>query len=163
MVVVNEELTAEEWKRRFEREREKVARLRQQICSMEMELKRWRSGGQVPEAEWASLISPESATNSLQDNSENTQLIAILIFCPVTPSSMTDSIFAIPERPAQQPLLSSRVGPISDDERRKYEEERSKLYAQLDEKDDEIQVQSQLAERLKQQLMEQVGLTQSMF
>lgn len=69
---------------------------------------------------------------------------------------MTDSIFVIPEKPAQQPLLSSRVGPISDEERCKYEEERSKLYAQLDEKDDEIQVQSQLAERQKQQLMEQV-------
>lgn len=68
---------------------------------------------------------------------------------------MTDSIFTISERPTQQPLLSSRVGPISDEERRNYEEERSKLYAQLDEKDDEIQVQSQLAERLKQQLMEQ--------
>jgi kinesin family protein 5 len=69
---------------------------------------------------------------------------------------MTDSIFVVPERPTQQPLLSSRVGPITDEERRKYEEERSKIYAQLDEKDDEIQIQSQLAERLKQQLMEQV-------
>lgn len=55
-----------------------------------------------------------------------------------------------------QPLLSSRTGPVLDAERRKYEEERSKLYQQLDEKDDEIQVQSQLAERLKQQLLEQV-------
>jgi hypothetical protein len=71
---------------------------------------------------------------------------------------MTDSIFAIPDRPTQQPLLSSRVGPINDEERKKYEEERSKLYSQLDEKDDEIQVQSQLAERLKQQLMEQVNM-----
>lgn len=69
---------------------------------------------------------------------------------------MSESMATIPERTAQQPLLSSRVGPIVDEERRKYEEERSKLYAQLDEKDDEIQVQSQLAERLKQQLMEQV-------
>lgn len=69
---------------------------------------------------------------------------------------MTDSMATIPDqRTTQQPLLSSRVGPIVDEERRKYEEERSKLYAQLDEKDDEIQMQSQLAERLKQQLMEQ--------
>lgn len=69
MVVVNEELTAEEWKRRFEREREKVARLRQQMHLMELELKKWRAGDKVPESEWASLISPESAINSLPDTS----------------------------------------------------------------------------------------------
>ena len=66
---------------------------------------------------------------------------------------MNESLFISAER--QQPLLSSRVGPVNDDERRKYEEERSKLYQQLDDKDDEIQMQSQLAERLQQQLMEQ--------
>lgn len=54
-----------------------------------------------------------------------------------------------------QPLLSSRVGPVTDEERAKYEEERNKLYQQLDEKDDEIQTHSQMAERLKQQLIEQ--------
>lgn len=69
---------------------------------------------------------------------------------------MIDSMAILPDqRATQQPLLSSRVGPIENEERRKYEEERSKLYAQLDEKDDEIQVQSQMVERLKQQLMEQ--------
>lgn len=70
---------------------------------------------------------------------------------------MTESmIFPPPDRPNAQPLLSSRVGPINDDERRKYEEERTKLYAQIDEKEDEIQSQSQQVERQKQQLMEQV-------
>lgn len=71
---------------------------------------------------------------------------------------MSDSMFNSLDRSVMnsQPLLSSRTGPVSDAERRKYEEERSKLYQQLDEKDDEIQVQSQLAERLKQELIEQV-------
>lgn len=139
VVVVNEELTAEEWKRRFEKEREKVARLRQQLQSVEQELNRWRGGDKVPETEWAN-ISAELTINSMQAENAN---------------SMIDSVMTQSYRPAQQPLLSSRVGPITDEERRKYEDERSKLYAQLDEKDDEIQVQSQLAERLKQQLMEQ--------
>lgn len=44
VVVVNEELTAEEWKRRYEREREKVLRLRAQLAAAEKELERWRRG-----------------------------------------------------------------------------------------------------------------------
>lgn len=43
-VTVNEELTAEEWKRRWEREREKVARLKGQLSRAELELERWRQG-----------------------------------------------------------------------------------------------------------------------
>jgi len=41
---VNEELTAEEWKRRWEKEREKVARLKGQLNRAELELERWRRG-----------------------------------------------------------------------------------------------------------------------
>ncbi len=44
VVVVNEELTAEEWKRRWEREREKVLKLRAQVAAAEKELERWRKG-----------------------------------------------------------------------------------------------------------------------
>jgi hypothetical protein len=43
-VTVNEELTAEEWKRRWEKEREKVARLKGQLNRAELELERWRRG-----------------------------------------------------------------------------------------------------------------------
>ena len=43
-VMVNEELTAEEWKRRYERERDKCARLRALIERYEAELLRWRLG-----------------------------------------------------------------------------------------------------------------------
>jgi len=43
-VMVNEELTAEEWKRRYERERDKCARLRGLIERYEDELARWRHG-----------------------------------------------------------------------------------------------------------------------
>jgi len=43
-VVVNEELTAEEWKRRFEKERDKNARLKGIIERYEAELSKWRAG-----------------------------------------------------------------------------------------------------------------------
>lgn len=43
-VVVNEELTAEEWKRRFEKERDKNTRLKGIIERYEAELAKWRAG-----------------------------------------------------------------------------------------------------------------------
>jgi len=43
-VVINEELTAEEWKRRYEKEKEKVAKLRGAIGRYEQEIQRWRAG-----------------------------------------------------------------------------------------------------------------------
>lgn len=46
MVKVNEDLTADEWKHKYEREREKVARLKGKLEQMEDELHRWR-GGQI--------------------------------------------------------------------------------------------------------------------
>ena len=42
--MVNEELTAEEWKRRYEKERDKCARLRALLQRYEAELLRWRMG-----------------------------------------------------------------------------------------------------------------------
>jgi hypothetical protein len=62
---------------------------------------------------------------------------------------MSESTMFPPQNPT---LYDSRLGAITDEERRKYEEERAKLYQQLDEKDDEIQ----LAERYKQELLEKV-------
>ncbi|OON20989.1 hypothetical protein X801_03120 [Opisthorchis viverrini] len=42
MVMVNEELTADEWRRRYERERDRVKKLRMVVSKLEAELKRWR-------------------------------------------------------------------------------------------------------------------------
>ena len=43
-VVVNEELTAEEWKRRYEKEKERNGKLKSMLHRFEAELNRWRSG-----------------------------------------------------------------------------------------------------------------------
>lgn len=46
-VIVNEELTAEEWKRRYEKEREKALRIKAQFTRAEYELSRWRNGKNI--------------------------------------------------------------------------------------------------------------------
>ncbi|PIO52387.1 hypothetical protein TELCIR_26307, partial [Teladorsagia circumcincta] len=60
------------------------------------------------------------------------------------------------------PMLTSVTGPITDEEKKKYEEERVKLYQQLDEKDDEIQRVSQEHEKLKAQVLLQDESIQAM-
>ena len=47
------------------------------------------------------------------------------------------------------------IGSLSNEERQKLEEERESLYQQLDEKDEEINQQSQFVEKLKDQMLEQ--------
>lgn len=55
VVTVNEELTAEEWKRRYEKEKEKVARLKGKVEVLEAELNRWRAGETVKTEEQVNL------------------------------------------------------------------------------------------------------------
>lgn len=58
---VNEELTAEEWKRRYEREKEKTARWRAKCEKLELELTRWRAGETVKPEEQVNLQEPFDA------------------------------------------------------------------------------------------------------
>ncbi|XP_067299085.1 kinesin family member 5Aa isoform X2 [Pseudorasbora parva] len=139
---INLELTAEQWKRKYEKEKEKSKSLRDTIQRLELELRRWRSGENVPETEQA------DADVVKLDVSEETSL---------------DN-----ERPSERQRererdldSSSIVVRISEEERQKYEEEIRKLYRQLDDKDDEINLQCQLSEKLKEQILDQDELLAS--
>ncbi|XP_075708101.1 kinesin heavy chain isoform X8 [Rhinoderma darwinii] len=123
---VNLELTAEQWKKKYEKEKEKNKTMKENIQKLEAELARWRNGENVPE------------TEQLSDGEQITQET-----CDETPVNDNNSSIVIR---------------ISEEERRKYEEEIRKMYKQLDDKDDEINQQSQLAEKLKQQMMDQEEL-----
>lgn len=128
-VSVNLELTAEEWKKKYEKEKEKNKTLKNVIQHLEMELNRWRNGEAVPEEEQISAKDQKT-----------------LEPCDNTP--ILDNIAPV-------------VAGISAEEKEKYDEEISSLYRQLDDKDDEINQQSQLAEKLKQQMLDQDELLAS--
>ncbi|XKL66188.1 hypothetical protein PGB90_009608 [Kerria lacca] len=136
VVTVNEELTAEEWKRRFEKEREKYNRLKVKYDKLESELSRWRRGESVKEDEQVNLQEPME---------------------PSTPVSSVVDIKKDLPMPAT-PGAGIMFGSLSNEERQKLEEERERLYQQLDEKDEEINQQSQYVEKLKDQMMEQEEL-----
>uniref|UniRef100_A0A674BRP6 Kinesin-like protein n=1 Tax=Salmo trutta TaxID=8032 RepID=A0A674BRP6_SALTR len=115
---VNLELTAEQWKKKYEKEKEKNRIMKETVQRLESELNRWRNG----EATYGHSSSSGLSRLPREDSS------------------------------------SSIVIRISEEERQKYEEEIRKLYKQLDDKDDEINQQSQLAEKLKEQMLDQEEL-----
>ncbi|XP_065149190.1 kinesin family member 5Aa [Paramisgurnus dabryanus] len=139
---INLELTAEQWKRKYEKEKEKSKSLRDTIQRLEMELKRWRSGENVPETEQTDpgLMKLDANDEVSLDNDRSSEHQQIR-------DRDSDS--------------SSIVVRISEEERQKYEEEIRKLYRQLDDKDDEINLQCQLVEKLKEQILDQDELLAS--
>uniref|UniRef100_A0A8C9XXE8 Kinesin-like protein n=1 Tax=Sander lucioperca TaxID=283035 RepID=A0A8C9XXE8_SANLU len=127
---INLELTAEQWKRKYEKEKEKNKTLKETVQKLEIELNRWRNGEEVPETEQ-------------------------------TTADVVTRFETVEERPILDNDTSSIVVRISEEERQKYEEEIRKLYKQLDDKDDEINLQCQLVEKLKQQMLDQDELLAS--
>uniref|UniRef100_A0A4W5NMW5 Kinesin-like protein n=1 Tax=Hucho hucho TaxID=62062 RepID=A0A4W5NMW5_9TELE len=129
-VCVNVELTAEQWKKKYEREKEKGKALRNTITWLENELNRWRNGESVPVDEQFDKEKAQAEVLAL-DNVPN-------------------------DKPASTPNMPQLR--LTDAEKDKCEGELAKLYKQLDDKDDEINQQSQLAEKLKQQMLDQEEL-----
>lgn len=73
VVCVNEELTAEEWKRRYEREKEKVARWKGKVDKLENELSRWRQGETVKPEEQVNLVEVPDVTTPINVSIEGNE------------------------------------------------------------------------------------------
>ncbi|XP_076837119.1 kinesin-1 heavy chain-like isoform X2 [Brachyhypopomus gauderio] len=131
-VCVNVELTAEQWKKKYEKEKERSKTLRSAISWLEKELNRWRSGETVPVEE--------------RYDKEKVSVEAVLLDNAV-----------LSDRSASTPTLPGTTPP----ERQTCDAELAKLYKQMDDKDDEINQQSQLVEKLKQQMLDQEELLAS--
>ncbi|KAH7961565.1 hypothetical protein HPB52_010431 [Rhipicephalus sanguineus] len=137
-VIVNEELTAEEWKRRFDKELSDLLVCGGHFLHSLVSRPRWGLGESVPTDE--QLKDLETSTMSLSETASATNL-----------SASTLSVGGTTPTAAAATAAAAKVDPLAG-------EERTRLYAQLDEKDDEIDRQSQLIEKLKEQIMEQEEL-----
>lgn len=145
MVCVNEELTAEEWKRRYEKEKEKNGRLKGKVEKLEAELARWRAGETVNAEEQINLQDIMEASTPVVDVTE-----------PDPAAVAAAAAAAKRATPAGNAALM--VGSVSADERARFEAELERLFGQMDDKDEEINQQSQYAEKLKEQIMDQEEL-----
>lgn len=145
VVCVNEELTAEEWKRRYEREKEKNSRMKGKLEKLEAELARWRAGETVNAEEQFNMQDPMEASTPNLEIPETTAPSTAGLPIPATPGG----------------LVTAMIGSISADERARLEAERERLYQQLDEKDEEINQHSQYVEKLKEQIFDQEELITS--
>uniref|UniRef100_A0AAQ4QY03 Kinesin-like protein n=1 Tax=Gasterosteus aculeatus aculeatus TaxID=481459 RepID=A0AAQ4QY03_GASAC len=135
-VTVNVELTAEQWKQKYEREKVKNTTLRNTVTWLENELNRWRNG--------EALDCVFDMRRFLKNRSESV---------PV------EEQFDKEKANASTPNVPGVR--LTDVEKDKCEAEVVKLYKQLDDKDEEINQQSQLAEKLKQQMLDQDELLAS--
>uniref|UniRef100_H2ZQF0 Kinesin-like protein n=1 Tax=Ciona savignyi TaxID=51511 RepID=H2ZQF0_CIOSA len=127
-VQANVELTAEQWRKKFEKERDRNKHLVNTVAHLEKELARWRSGDTVPSDE--------------QVNTKNRASLAPIVDNLTAPAAL------ITNAQSNDSLVTTATTDSLDDERQN-------LYKMLDDKDEEINQASQMLERLKQQMTEQ--------
>uniref|UniRef100_A0A8C8H7K0 Kinesin-like protein n=1 Tax=Oncorhynchus tshawytscha TaxID=74940 RepID=A0A8C8H7K0_ONCTS len=111
---VNLELTAEQWKKKYEKEKEKNRMMKETVQRLESELNRWINGELCPGAVPLECLIPKEDSLGRLPREE----------------SSSSGLSRLPREDSS----SSIVIRISEEERQKYEEEIRKLYKQLDDK-----------------------------
>uniref|UniRef100_A0A672Q9E2 Kinesin-like protein n=1 Tax=Sinocyclocheilus grahami TaxID=75366 RepID=A0A672Q9E2_SINGR len=121
-------------------EKERNKSLRNTVTWLENELNRWRNGETVP------------AEEQFDKEKINAEVLAL------DNTINNDKFASTPSMPPVPGMLGARLNNV---EKEKCEVELTKLYKQLDDKDEEINQQSQLVEKLKQQMLDQEELLAS--
>jgi len=134
-VQANVELTAEQWRKKYEKERDKCKQYANMVAHLEKELLRWRSGETVPIEE--------------QVNSKDRTTLSAIIDTQTTTGTANNQMATIP---SSESLVASSTSESLDEDRN------SQLYKMLDDKDEEINQMSQSLEVLKAQIVEQEEL-----
>jgi kinesin family protein 5 len=132
-VAVNIELTAEEWRKRYEKQKEECEGLKMSLRSCKNELLQWRKGVSVAPDEWC-------------DTDVITGAGSLELPAP-----------ARVNEPVAMATASGLAGPSA----KVMLDERNDLYQQLDEKDEEIHKQTQKVESLTIQLTESKELLEN--
>ncbi|CAL8397493.1 unnamed protein product [Arctogadus glacialis] len=137
-VTLNVELTAEQWKKKWEKEKEKNKTLKNTVDTLESELQRWRTGESVPEEEQFDKEKAKEEVQAVENVLNHDKMAA------------TPALGGPPGVQLQGPGGGGTSGA-----------ELSKLYKEMDDKDDEIDQQSRLLEKLNQQMQDQEELLAS--
>uniref|UniRef100_A0A5K3ES86 Kinesin heavy chain n=1 Tax=Mesocestoides corti TaxID=53468 RepID=A0A5K3ES86_MESCO len=151
IVTVNEELTADEWRRRYERLQAKARRMKEIIARLEAELKRWRAGETVSSTDWVVAMELE-----LEEEASDTVSSATPSGVPSLPSTTVPTSCNTPtSRPSDSTVPFTAVPAGGGGVLGVSEEQLHALYQQLDDKDDDINKHTQTIARLRLQLEEQ--------
>ncbi|XP_039255944.2 kinesin heavy chain-like isoform X1 [Styela clava] len=156
-VQANVELTAEQWRKKYEKERDKNKHLTHVIAHMEKELLRWRAGEAVPEGE---QVKPKEVRGALEENKAAAPPTPAAVVAAITNEASKESGDHVAEQPRSLTVTpnnsSTSISSGAATNNVAWEDEdKQNLYKMLDDKDDEINELTQIAERLKQQMIEQ--------